>query len=101
MDGAMNDSADAGNQPRVVTHSNDASRGADNIDDISGPRACANSVPMRVECANGDGNTLSKAEFFGPFGAKVPGNFVAGLVFSLELSANAFQQWINGNEEFF
>ena len=54
MHRAMHHSTDAGNQVSFLRNGDDAGGGSDHVDDVAGPDARRDRVPMRVECADGD-----------------------------------------------
>jgi len=99
MDAAGHDTADAGNEFGLAGHGNDAGGGADDVDGIAFADVGADGVPVRVECAYGDGDAGAQAEGRGPFGRKMAGELVAGEVFAAELGADAGEEGVDGDEK--
>ena len=82
MHAARDHAADAGNQLRLARHGDDAGGGADDIDHVALADVGADGVPVRVECAHGDGNSGAQAELRGPLRGEMAGQVVAGKVFA-------------------
>ena len=82
---------DSGHQRLLLTHSDDAGGSADDIDDISQADVRRNGIPVGVERADRDGNTGTKSETRGPFGAESAGDAVGSFVASKEFLPDASQ----------
>ena len=95
MHAAGHHAANAGDEPRFVCHGDDASGGADDVDDIALATASAQRVPVGIERADGDGNARAQAEFLGPFRRKMTGEVIGSEILAGELVANAIQQRID------
>ena len=72
MNAARNHAADAGNQSRLTAHGDDAGGCADDVDDIALAAACAQRIPVRIECADGDGDAGLEAELSAHCGERWP-----------------------------
>ncbi len=99
MHRTRDDSAHAGNEPRVVAHGDDAGRSANDVHHVASSRARAHRIPMRVESADRDGNARAQPEFARPLWHKVSGDFVARRVAAIEFRANTGQQWIDRDQK--
>src|ERR1700736_122045 len=98
---ARHDAADAGDQTRVVAHSNDTGGGAHDVYNIARARAGPDSVPMRVEGSDRNGNASAKPKFVGPLRPKMSGYFVARVVAPVQFRANTRQQRIDRYQKIF
>src|SRR5271166_5427033 len=101
MDRARDNAAHTGNEPGALAHGDDASGGADHVDDITRAGSGANRVPMRIESANRNGNSGKQAQLLGPVRMERAGNLIASLVAANQFLSDTFQQRVNGNKEIF
>ena len=92
MHAAGDDAADAGDQLGLFAHGDNTSRCADDVDDVALAAARTKRVPVRVECADGDGNASAEAQFRRPLGREVACEMVGGLVVTGELLTHAVEE---------
>ena len=99
MDAARDDAADAGDEFGFFRHGDDAGGGADDVDDIAFAAACADGVPVGVECADGYGDSGFEAHLGGPFFGESSGDVIGGEIFAAEFFADAVEERIEFGEE--
>src|SRR6266568_322784 len=56
---------------------------------------------MGVKCADWNRNPRTQPQLFSPFGSEMPGQLVAGKVFTAHLSAHTLEKRVDGYQEFF
>ena len=95
IDRARDDAADAGDERLLVAETDDAGRGADDVDHVAKADVGADGVPVRVERANGNGNACSQAEGLRPLCREVAGDLVRRVVAAGDLRAHAGEQRVN------
>jgi hypothetical protein len=92
MNAARNHAADAGDQFGLLADGDDASGCADDVDDVALAATRAERIPVRVECADGDGNARAEAQLRSPLGREMTGKVIGGLIVAGELFANAVEE---------
>src|SRR5262249_45120500 len=101
VDGTRDDAADAGDQRGLVADRHDARGGANHVHHVADFDSCAESVPMRIEGADRDGDTGAEAKLFGPLGSEMAGDFVGRFVPACEFSTNSGESGVDTGEEGF
>ena len=76
------------------------SRCADHVDDVALGDAGAHGIPVRIECAHGNGDPCAESESVRPGRAEVPGDVIRGQRGAGELVADTGEERVHRDEEF-
>ena len=99
MDAARDNAADSGDERRLLFHGDDAGGRADDVNHVAFAAACADGVPVGVECADGNGDSGAEAKSLGPLGREMSCDVVGGEVFAVEAGADSVEEGIEFGEE--
>ena len=91
MHAARHDAADAGNQLRLGSVSDDASRRAHDVDHVSFFRTRTDRIPVSVKGSDRNRNARAQAQSLSPLRSQLAGEFVGGCVFTIQFRPNPGQ----------